>query len=199
MSGNRRQKYNESDFARVMRKARETLSQARESNLTSVAKAIEKRKSCRIFFEPYPNGGWADETSAFLVTIPTLIIADDPNLKYPAPGFQAMNCRDHWIFYRPNPKNREQERCAIAHELAHCLFHWPLDKALAVEAVEINDCYIGYKVAFTRAQENEANAFACIVAKYWPIPERPNHFPLDRAFYEAVDMYFRNGYLALPQ
>lgn len=72
----------------------------------------------------------------------------------------------HFIFYKPCPGDIEIEMFRIAHELGHCALHWPLDPAKRKldHSGKIPEAGANvYAVEFSEKEENEADAFACLV------------------------------------
>ena len=159
-------------------------------HLTSVAKAIEHQRPCQIFMEPFGEDSRVGECKDFTGTV-------EPFLAFvPKEGEQKeLLFLQHFIFYRGD-KDPEIERFRVARQLGHCALHWPLGdrrtRRLFGVLPEIGRFYM---IAFTKKEESEADAFACLLRAHRPKPERPSTVEINDEVYRAIDTCAQKGML----
>lgn len=138
--------------------------------LDSIARTIEQSKRCQIFIQPWktkPSGNFA----SCVATCQTCVIRDTgiPPLKQ----FVALPIRHHFIFYTPYPEDVEMESVQIAHELGHCVLHWPLndraERLIWGTDIDAPDLYL---VRYTKKEEQHADAFSCLVTAHQSKPSK---------------------------
>lgn len=187
---------------RVMIEANRYLPYAEQLHLSSIAKSIEHSKGCQIFIEPFEEKGLAEHCTGLLATCEPCIIRDVG--KAPLKEFKILTIRHHFIFYRPCPENIEVERFRVAHELGHCALHWPLGpRAERLHKGSYRDMNDLYMVEFLRHEEEEADAFACLLTAHRPppptvdrpAPPRSTTLELNESLYKKIEQYERLGLL----
>lgn len=160
-------------------------------HLSSIAKAIEYQRGCQIFIEPFDEKGPDAECTGCLATCEPCIIRDVG--KPPLKEFKCLNIRHHFIFYRPCPEDIEIEKFRIAHELGHCALHWPLGpREDRLFKGSYNDLYM---VRFLKSEEEEADAFACLLTAHRPTPPRSITLEINDFLFEKITSYESKGLL----
>lgn len=127
--------------------------QAKHTHLANIAMYIALEKGCQIFIEPLQKN--IKDFVSFTANCEINVTQIDSTT---GQEINAGSSVQHFIFYKPENKDIETELARVAHELGHCLLHWPLDdpkKKIAREGVI-------YLVEFTNREEEEADAFMCL-------------------------------------
>lgn len=160
-------------------------------HLTNIAKAIEQSRRCQIFIMPLQGeDDRVAECEGFTATVePTLMFS---NQAHEANGFDYLH---HFIFYRPD-MNPKIEQYRIAHELGHCVLHWPLEER---EDRKVSDRLTGignfYFIQYKKIEEEQADAFACIVCAHQQIPKKPVSFQADKNVEKLLQYYAKKNIL----
>ncbi|MHC4476934.1 MAG: hypothetical protein ACYTEL_14910 [Planctomycetota bacterium] len=185
---------------RILIEASRFVARAESLHLSSIAKSIEHERGCQIFIEPFDEREPTGQVTGCLATCEPCIVREvgRPPLK----EFKILKIQHHFIFYRPFPENIEVERFRIAHELGHCALHWPLgpraDRLFKGSYHGINDMYM---VGYIREEEEEADAFACLLTAHRPAPTtvdraappRSTTLELNESIYRKIEEYERLG------
>lgn len=153
----------------------------------NVSKAIEQNKRCQIIIMPLEEDQRIEDCDSFTATC-------EAKLKFG----KTVLFRQHFIFFRPEP-DYELERFRIGHELGHCALHWP-DTDLENRQIwgELGNIGKFYLVKFTKKEEEEADAFACLLGACQP--ERITRFRVDiDGAIEKAQKYMEQGFLQSPR
>jgi len=146
---------------------------------------------------PFPkNAKPPAKLGGILMTCETCILVDRGH--YPMHQYEVIPWRDHFIFYRRAGRDREAERWCIAHELGHCILHFPVAgrKHEVVRWTVTSKQRDGYMSEYDKKDEREADAFACLLTAHRPQPRgRKKKFALDDDFYSKVAEYVDRGFL----
>ena len=164
--------------------------------LSSIAKSIETKQKCQIFIQPWetkPPG----EIASCVATCEVCVIRDREEA--PLKRFSILPSRHHFIFYTPCTKDAEKERGQIAHELGHCALHWPLNeraKRLVWGIDPEQEQADVYFVEYSKQEEEEADAFACLLTANRPKPTgRPSNAIFGPRVLEKATEYAQKGLL----
>ena len=172
----------------VARKCRPTVVLAELFHLTSVAKAIEHVRYCQIFMEGFESDSRVPKSKCFTATV-------EPFFAFKPKDGSELTFVQHFIFYRRD-KDPDVERFRVAHELGHCALHWPLDDRISRRIFgnipEIGQCYI---VNFDEKEEQEADAFACLLRVHRPKPVRSVTLEVNTNVQNIVEEYAKRGIL----
>ncbi len=183
----------------VRRKLLEEIAQACES-LADKAKAthwgdvamyIALEKGCQIFIECLQKdvGDSVSFTANCDINVTQINSSTGQEI-------QTVSTVQHFIFYKPD-KDIEIERARVAHELGHCLLHWPL--GVRKKMVEKEGSV--YIVNFTKKDEDEADAFMslCLNGLFsMGVPKLPPKQVVDEA-YDNLKRYRDKGFLQSEQ
>lgn len=159
------------------------LTESIDNIVPSVIKAIEQDKQCQIIIMPPEDDQRIEECEGFTATC-------EPELKLD----QTVPFRQHFIFLKPEP-NLELQRFRIGHELGHCAIHWP-DTNLKGRQIwgELGNIGKFYLVKFTKKEEEEADAFACLLGASLPTYVTRFRVEINGAI-EKVQEYMKQGFL----
>jgi len=162
--------------------------------VANVARAIEQEKSCQIIIMPL------SEEDQRVAGCEGFTATCEPELKLGNTLLRSKDdpFRQHFVFFRPEHAS-ELERFRVGHELGHCALHWPLtnseNRKIWGELGNIGKFYL---VRFTRSEEEEADAFACLLGACQPKRVRRFRVDIDGAI-EKVQEYMKQGFLQSPK
>ena len=159
-------------------------------HLTSIAKAIEQKRGCQIFIEPLLDEAPYAECDGYVANCEPYILLDTHS------GIPRKHeLVQHFIFYRSDP-DVEVEQFRVAHELGHCAIHWPLKQRKENRRfMQIPGIGRGYVVEFTKEEEQEADAFACVLGYHAPPVTREYFMAINEGVLKKVGEYKSKGLL----